>query len=177
MEPDNRSGLPPLTLVLGGARSGKSRYAESLVMAFPPPWVYVATAQGLDEEMRHRIAEHRTRRGDEWRTIEAPLDLAGGIRDAAKEGRPILVDCLTLWLTNLFTAQMDLQAEEARLEAALHQAMPPVVLVSSEVGLGIVPEYKLGRAFRNDIGSLNQRLAALADRVILTVAGLPIVVK
>jgi len=176
-EREARAGLPALTLVLGGARSGKSRYAEDLTMLLPPPWVYIATAQGLDEEMRQRIAEHRRRRGGEWRTIEAPLDLAGAIRDAKKEGHAVLVDCLTLWITNLWLTQMDQRAEEARLKAALNRAALPIVLVSNEVGLGIVPETELGRALRDEIGSLNQRFAALADRVILLVAGLPIVVK
>jgi len=164
-----------LTLVLGGARSGKSRHAESLVTAEPAPWTYVATAEPLDDEMRERIAAHRARRGDGWRAIEAPRDLAGalaGICDGA-----VLVDCLTLWLSNLMLADADIDAETARLETALASIAAPVVLVSNEVGSGIVPDNALARRFRDAQGRLNQRMAARADRVVLMVAGLPLVVK
>jgi adenosylcobinamide kinase/adenosylcobinamide-phosphate guanylyltransferase len=163
-----------LTLVLGGARSGKSRHAESLIMAGPSPWVYVATAEPLDDEMTARIAAHRARRGTGWRAVEAPRDLAGalaGIRNA------VLVDCLTLWLSNLMLADADIEAETARLEGALTNAAVPVVLVSNEVGFGIVPDNALARRFRDAQGRLNQRIAARADRVVLMVAGLPLVVK
>jgi adenosylcobinamide kinase / adenosylcobinamide-phosphate guanylyltransferase len=162
-----------LTLVLGGARSGKSRHAESLITAGSPPWVYVATAEPLDDEMTARIAAHRARRGAGWRDVEAPRDLAGalaGIRDA------VLVDCLTLWLSNLMLADADVEAETARLEGAL-AGMAPVVLVSNEVGFGIVPDNALARRFRDAQGRLNQRIAARADRVVLMVAGLPLVIK
>jgi adenosylcobinamide kinase / adenosylcobinamide-phosphate guanylyltransferase len=163
-----------LTLVLGGARSGKSRHAEALITAGPPPWVYVATAEPLDDEMTARIAAHRARRGAGWRDVEAPRDLAGaltGIRDA------VLVDCLTLWLSNLMLAEADIEAETARLEDALTSVAAPVVLVSNEVGFGIVPDNALARRFRDAQGRLNQRIAARADRVVLIVAGLPLVVK
>ncbi|WP_370882020.1 bifunctional adenosylcobinamide kinase/adenosylcobinamide-phosphate guanylyltransferase [Labrys wisconsinensis] len=163
-----------MTLVLGGARSGKSAHAEGLVAALPPPWTYIATAQAFDAEMRERIAEHRRRRDARWATLEAPLDLAGAL--AAAQG-PVLVDCLTLWLTNLMLAEVDRDAAFAALEAALDAAPRPVVLVSNEVGLGIVPDNALARAFRDEAGRLNQRLARRAERVLFLVAGLPMVVK
>ena len=164
-----------VTLVLGGARSGKSRYAEQLLMRHEPPWIYIATAEALDDEMRVRIAEHQVRRGMGWHTVEAPLDLAGAIADAA--ARPVLVDCLTLWLTNLMLGGQDIAAATAALEVALRQREAPAILVSNEVGLGIVPETPLGRAFRDEAGRLNQRMATLAGRVTFMVAGLPLAVK
>jgi adenosylcobinamide kinase / adenosylcobinamide-phosphate guanylyltransferase len=164
-----------LTLVLGGARSGKSRYAESLITALPPPWIYAATAQPLDGEMAARIAAHRARRGAGWRTIEAPRDLAGAI--AAQGSAPMIVDCLTLWLSNLLLADADIDGEIERLEAALDRAGAPVALVANEVGSGIVPENALARRFRDLQGVLNQRMAARAGSVVLVVAGLPLTVK
>jgi adenosylcobinamide kinase / adenosylcobinamide-phosphate guanylyltransferase len=169
--PDSR-----LTLVLGGARSGKSRYAESLVTAHPPPWLYVATAEARDDEMAARIAAHRARRGSDWRTIEAPRDLVGVLADIPS-GAAVLVDCLTLWLSNLMLANADIDAETARLDGVLARVDVPVVLVSNEVGAGIVPDNALARRFRDAQGRLNQRIAARADRVVLMVAGLPLVVK
>jgi len=173
------SGVAKLTLVLGGARSGKSRYAESLFAALPPawepPWVYVATAEPGDEEMAARINAHRARRGPCWRTLEAPRDLQAAL--VACEKAPALVDCLTLWLSNLMLADADIDAEIERLEAVLASATAPVVLVANEVGSGIVPESPLGRKFRDLQGVLNQRIAARADRVVLMVAGLPLAVK
>jgi adenosylcobinamide kinase/adenosylcobinamide-phosphate guanylyltransferase len=176
MRPVVTQTVPRLTLVLGGARSGKSRHAEALVMQMASPWLYVATAQSLDDEMATRIATHRARRGTDWRTIEAPRDLAGAIT-AAPAGSAVLVDCLTLWLSNLMLADADIDAESNRLDAALARAKVPVVLVSNEVGLGIVPDNALARRFRDAQGVLNQRIAARADRVVLMVAGLPLVVK
>jgi len=167
---------PKLTLVLGGARSGKSRYAESLIAATPPPWVYVATAQALDAEMAERIAHHRKRRGDGWHTIEEPHDLQDAI-DAAPAGAAVLVDCLTLWLTNRMLAEANMEVETGRLEAALARRNGLTVLVSNEVGSGIVPDNALARRFADLQGRLNQRLAACADRVVLVVAGLPLIVK
>jgi adenosylcobinamide kinase / adenosylcobinamide-phosphate guanylyltransferase len=164
-----------LTLVLGGARSGKSRYAESLIAALPPPWGYVATAEARDEEMTARIAGHRTRRGPAWKTIEAPHELAEAI--VLCQPMPVLVDCLTLWLSNMMLAGSDIDAEVGRLERALDAAAAPVVLVANEVGSGIVPDHPLGRKFRDLQGTLNQRIAARADRVVLMVAGLPLGVK
>ncbi|WP_128566329.1 bifunctional adenosylcobinamide kinase/adenosylcobinamide-phosphate guanylyltransferase [Methylobacterium crusticola] len=165
-----------MTLVLGGARSGKSAHAEGLIEALPGPWRYVATAQGYDEEMRARIALHRARRSGPWETVDAPRDLAGALA-AVPPGRPVLVDCLTLWLTNAMLAGADLAAETDALVAACAEAAGPLVLVSNEVGLGIVPDNALARRFRDEAGRLHQRLAAVADRVVLMVAGLPLAVK
>jgi adenosylcobinamide kinase/adenosylcobinamide-phosphate guanylyltransferase len=167
--------LPRLTLVLGGARSGKSRHAEALVEAEPAPWTYIATAQGYDDEMRARIAAHRERRSEDWRTVDAPLELANAIADA--DGGPVLVDCLTLWLTNVMLAERDTQAERAALIATCRTVAGPLVLVSNEVGLGIVPDNPLARRFRDEAGRLHQELAARADSVILMVAGIPMQVK
>jgi len=164
-----------LTLVLGGARSGKSRYAEGLIAALPPPWAYIATAEAGDHEMAVRIRGHRARRGRSWRTVEAPRDIATALAEAAK--MPVLVDCLTLWLSNLMLADADIDAEIDRLEKALADTEAPVVLVANEVGSGIVPDHPLGRKFRDLHGLLNQRVAARADRVVLMVAGLPLAVK
>lgn len=168
--------LPHLTLVLGGARSGKSRHAEALVEAMPAPWTYIATAQPFDDEMKARIAEHRARRSPDWITVDAPLELAEAIRNLPK-GRPILVDCLTLWLTNLILAERDTATAGDDLIAACASATDPVVLVSNEVGLGIVPDNALARRFRDEAGRLHQRLAAQAGRVVFMVAGLPMQVK
>ena len=164
-----------LTLVLGGARSGKSRYGEGLIAALPPPWTYVATAEALDAEMAERIAAHRARRGPQWHTIEAPRDVAAAL--AKCETTPILVDCLTLWLSNHLLADADIDLEMARLDDALTAAKTPIVLIANEVGSGIVPSTALGRRFRDQQGLLNQRIAACAERVILTVAGLPLALK
>ncbi len=165
-----------LTLVLGGARSGKSRYAEGLIAALPPPWTYIATAGAGDDEMAERIAAHRARRGPGWQTIEAPRDLAAVLKSSGNN-TPVLVDCLTLWLSNLMLAEADIEAEVGHLEAALAAVTAPVVLVSNEVGYGIVPDYPLGRRFRDQQGILNQKVAARAGRVVLVVAGLPLAVK
>jgi adenosylcobinamide kinase / adenosylcobinamide-phosphate guanylyltransferase len=167
--------MSEITLVLGGARSGKSRYAESLFVQLPPPWAYVATAEAGDEEMSARIAAHRARRGPSWKTTEAPHELAEAI--ILSQPMPVLVDCLTLWLSNLMLADWDIGAEIHRLERALDAALAPVVLVANEVGSGIVPDHPLGRKFRDLQGVLNQRIAARADHVVLMVAGLPLAVK
>ncbi len=167
---------PSLTLVLGGARSGKSRHAEALIEALPPPWSYIATGQAYDEEMRARIAEHRARRSPDWLTTDAPMALPEAIRNLPA-GRPILVDCLTLWLSNLLLGERDIAIATGELVAACREAQGPLVLVSNEVGLGIVPENGLARRFRDEAGRLHQRLAAQADRVVFMVAGLPLQVK
>ena len=165
-----------LTFLLGGARSGKSAYAETLTSGFAAPWRYIATAQALDEEMRERISHHRARRNNSWETVDAPFDLVGALGDAPK-GQAVLVDCLTLWLTNHMLADHDLEAECGRLEKALAKPKGPWFVVANEVGLGIVPENALARRFRDAAGRLNQRVAATADRVLLMVAGLPMQVK
>jgi adenosylcobinamide kinase/adenosylcobinamide-phosphate guanylyltransferase len=171
---------PNATLVLGGARSGKSRIAEGLAYDAAGPGgalVYVATAEPLDGEMRARIATHRARRGDGWRTIDAPLAVAAAIEAEARPGAAVLVDCLTLWLSNLMHLGRDVDAETAGLVAALAAARGPVVLVANEVGLGIVPENALARAFRDHAGRVNQAVAAAAGRAILVAAGLPLTLK
>jgi len=165
---------PRTTLVLGGARSGKSAYAEALVEAHPAPWLYLATARAWDDEMRERIALHRARRPDGWITRDVPMDLSEAV--AAADG-PVLVDCLTLWLTNLILADADVEAAGSALIAACAGARGPVVLVGNEVGLGIVPDNALARRFRDAAGRLHQRLAGRAERVVFMVAGLPMIVK
>ena len=163
-------------LVTGGARSGKSEHAEALTTALPGQPVYIATAEAWDDEMRARIDLHRARRGAEWGMIEAPLDLAAALRASDGAG-PRLVDCLTMWLSNLMGAQRDWQAETTALIETLRTQTAPVVLVTNEVGLGIVPENALARAFRDAQGLLNRRIAAMADRADLVVAGLPLTLK
>jgi adenosylcobinamide kinase/adenosylcobinamide-phosphate guanylyltransferase len=170
-----RQSHQDVTLILGGARSGKSRHGESLITALPVPWVYIATAEAWDDEMRARIEAHRARRAAGWRTVEAPLALAPALTEAGTA--PVLVDCLTLWLTNLMLAGRDVAAETEALLAALAARAGKTVLVANEVGLGIVPEHRLGRDFRDAAGLLHQRLAAEAGRVLFIVAGLPMVVK
>lgn len=165
-----------LTFVLGGARSGKSRHAEALVEALPSPWTYIATAEAYDDEMAERIALHRSRRGAGWETIDAPHRLAASLTAVPAE-RAVLIDCLTLWLSNRMLADADLEAESAALEAAIRAREASLVVVSNEVGLGIVPDNALARRFRDAQGRLNQRIAAIADEVVLMVAGLPLKVK
>jgi adenosylcobinamide kinase/adenosylcobinamide-phosphate guanylyltransferase len=169
------SCIAKLTLVLGGARSGKSRYAEGLITALPPRWTYIATAEAGDDEMAARIAGHRARRGTQWHTVEASRALVQALSACGAE--PVLVDCLTLWLSNLMLAEADIDAETVQLEQVLAAANGPRVLVANEVGSGIVPSTALGRRFRDQQGLLNQRIAACAERVILTVAGLPLALK
>jgi adenosylcobinamide kinase/adenosylcobinamide-phosphate guanylyltransferase len=164
----------PLTLILGGARSGKTRYAEALIKALPQPWTYVATAEIWDDEMRERIARHQADRSEKgWITQEAPVDIS----QALSGHSPIVLDCLTLWLTNLMLGAHDLEAAFNRLDQALDSRKAPTFLVANEVGLGIVPDNKLARDFRDHAGRLHQRIAARADHVVLMVAGLPLVVK
>ncbi len=166
-----------VTLVLGGARSGKSRYAERLVEGQAGEPVYIATAEAGDEEMADRIARHRARRSARWRTVEAPLGLTAALADAVAPDRGVLVDCLTLWLANLIEAGLDVRGEIARLLAALPTLDGPVAFVANEVGLGIVPDNALARACRDHAGLLNQEIAAAADRVVFVAAGLPLVLK
>lgn len=194
--PDRRPALPPVTLVLGGARSGKSRFAEDMVQRAARP-VYLATARagagigtgdGIgdgtgdgagdgDSEMAARIDEHRRRRGPAWLTVEEPLDLCGALARTCAPDRAVLVDCLTLWVTNLMLAGRAVDHEGAVLADHLSRPGGPVVLVSNEVGLGIVPDNAMARAFRDHAGRLHQAIAARADRVYFLVAGLPVTVK
>ncbi|MET0575005.1 MAG: bifunctional adenosylcobinamide kinase/adenosylcobinamide-phosphate guanylyltransferase [Mesorhizobium sp.] len=165
-----------LTLLIGGARSGKSAHAEQLMTALPAPWTYIATAQSFDAEMDDRIALHQARRAAGWETVEEPHDLAGILANVPA-GRPVLVDCLTLWLTNRMLADADLETECALLEDVLAAPRGPWFVVSNEVGLGIIPDNALARRFRDAAGRLNQRVAARADRVLFMVAGLAMQVK
>ena len=164
-----------IILVLGGARSGKSRYAERLALRHRGRKAYIATAEAFDDEMRARIAWHRQRRGDGWETSEAPLELAGAL--AACTADFVLVDCLTVWLGNLLHHGREPEAEVGLLCDALKQTRMRVVIVSNEVGLGIVPDNPPARAFRDVQGLANQAIARLADEVIFMAAGLPMVVK
>jgi adenosylcobinamide kinase / adenosylcobinamide-phosphate guanylyltransferase len=165
-----------LTLVTGGARSGKSRFAEGLIAAQPPPWVYVATGEAGDAEMAARIAAHQARRGPEWKIVEAPHDLVGAL-SSVSSATAVLVDCLTFWLSNRMLAGANLEEEGARLTQALTRHAGTLVLVTNEVGSSVVPDNALARRFQDHQGWLNQRIAALADRVVLVVAGLPLVLK
>ncbi|MCY4310833.1 MAG: bifunctional adenosylcobinamide kinase/adenosylcobinamide-phosphate guanylyltransferase [Rhodospirillaceae bacterium] len=164
-----------LCLVLGGARSGKSRHAEALVEALPAPWRYIATAQAFDEEIKARIRHHQARRGTGWETVEAPLDLVQALEESGD--LPVLIDCLTLWLTNLLLNKTPIDPATDRLMAALKARRGTTVLVSNEVGLGIVPENVLARDFRDAAGILHHRLAAHAHAVHFMVAGIPMIVK
>ncbi|MBZ4021642.1 bifunctional adenosylcobinamide kinase/adenosylcobinamide-phosphate guanylyltransferase [Rhodobacter sp. TJ_12] len=164
-----------ILMVTGGARSGKSTYAEQRTLAMGQPAHYIATAQIWDEEMAERIAAHQARRGPEWRTHAEPVALVEVLR--ATDDAPRLVDCLTLWLTNLMLGNHDWDAAAKALVATLPDLKSPVVFVSNEVGLGIVPDNRLARDFRDAAGYLNQWVAAAADEVIFTVAGLPMKVK
>jgi adenosylcobinamide kinase/adenosylcobinamide-phosphate guanylyltransferase len=174
MEPRLRTGA---TLILGGARSGKSSFAERLIEESGLARVYLATGQAGDEEMRERIANHRQRRGSEWRTIEEPLELAEALRKADQPGQAILVDCLTLWLSNLLHASRDIAAATSEVARATGDLAGPVVFVANEVGLGIVPDNALARRFRDEAGVLNQEIARVARTVYFVAAGLPLVLK
>jgi adenosylcobinamide kinase/adenosylcobinamide-phosphate guanylyltransferase len=165
---------PRTILVLGGARSGKSRHAQSLAEAMTPQGCFIATAQAWDNEMRDRIARHQADRDERWATVEAPLALPDAIRDHGRADRVLLVDCLTLWLSNMLLGEQDLMAAGDALVAALRDTPGPVVLVSNEVGFGIVPDNALARRFRDAQGMLNQRLARVCDATDLVVAGLPL---
>lgn len=164
--------MAEITLILGGARSGKSARALSLAA---PPRAFVATAKASDGEMADRIARHQEERGADWELIEAPLDLASVVRGAG--GKTLLIDCLTLWLSNLMAAGREPEAETFALIAALGEATAPVILVSNEIGLGLVPMDPLSRRFRDEQGRLNQRIAAAATRVEFIAAGLPLRLK
>jgi len=167
---------PRLTLLIGGARSGKSSLAETRALCLAVPRAFVATAEGLDDEMAARIARHRSDRGPDWTTVEVPLDLPQALLALTSHG-VIVVDCLTLWLSNLMLAGRDTEAAFSALEAALAACPTPVILVANEVGQGIVPKNALARAFRDLAGILNRRMATIADEVVQVIAGLPQVLK
>jgi adenosylcobinamide kinase/adenosylcobinamide-phosphate guanylyltransferase len=164
-------------LVLGGARSGKSRMAEEIAEASGLARFYLATAEGQDEEMRQRIAEHRTRRGADWQTLETPLDLEAALADTARPDRAVLVDCLTLWLSNILLAKADASERIAALVSTLKTLPGLVIVVSNEVGMGLVPDNALGRSFRDAQGRLNQSAAKVCETVIFVSAGLPLALK
>ncbi len=164
-------------LVLGGARSGKSRIALQLAEQASPKRTYIATAQAFDDEMHDRIALHQLERDSSWQTVDAPRELAQAIQAQAGPGKVVLVDCLTLWLSNLVLAEHAPQPEADQLVHAVREAQGPVILVSNEVGQGIVPSTPLGRSFRDEQGRLNQRMAEACDAVIFVAAGCPILIK
>jgi len=166
-----------LVLVLGGARSGKSAFAEKLAIESGLEAVYMATAEAGDAEMAERILAHRTRRGATWRTVEVRDDLEGALEREATEGTAVLVDCLTLWLSNLMLAGSDVEASGAALAETAGRLPGLRVFVSNEVGLGLVPDTPLGRRFRDAQGRLNQTMATVADRVVFMAAGLPLALK
>ena len=168
--------LQNLTFILGGASSGKSAYAEQLVVSTGRPRTYIATAQAFDAEMRQKIADHVGQRGDAWTTIEAPLDPCAALV-SQNSGHVVLLDCVTLWLSNVLLADHDIDAACARLLAALAACPCPAVVVSNEVGMGIVPDNALSRRFRAAQGRINRQIAAQADAVVAVMAGLPLSLK
>lgn len=165
-----------LTFILGGASSGKSRFAEGLITDTGAPRVYIATSQAHDSEMSDRIRAHQKDRGESWRTIESPLDVVTALADV-RENEVALLDCATMWLSNHMLAEHDIEAETLQLLNALAACKGRVVVVSNEVGTGIVPENALARRFRDAQGKLNQKIAAQADLAVLVVAGLPVTLK
>lgn len=169
------STLASSTLVLGGARSGKSEYAEGLLAGRPA--LYLATGQAFDDEMATRIHRHRDRRGPHWDTLEEPLELATALDRMLDPARPVLVDCLTLWISNLMHAGRDVDGETGALCEVLNRPRGAVVLVSNEVGLGLVPDNRLARDFRDHQGRVNQRVAQICSRVVFVAAGLPLLLK
>ncbi|MFL5206142.1 MAG: bifunctional adenosylcobinamide kinase/adenosylcobinamide-phosphate guanylyltransferase [Microvirga sp.] len=164
-------------LVLGGARSGKSRTALQLAESASIERIYIATAQAFDGEMRERIAQHQAERDGSWRTVDAPLDLPQAVQAQTAPGKAVLVDCLTLWLSNIVLADHDPAREADRLVQAVRDAPGPLILVSNEVGQGIVPSTPLGRTFRDEQGRLNQRIAEACDAVVFVAAGCPILLR
>jgi len=168
--------LPRLSLVLGGAASGKSAFAERLVKRVSQKPTYIATSQVFDDEMAAKVAAHRAARGADWTTIEEPLDIAAALASAPTDA-PVLIDCATLWLTNVILGEHDIDAAQESFLSAIGTARGPVVVVSNETGQGIVPENALARRFRNAQGQLNQAIAVQADLVVVVMAGLPMVLK
>ncbi|WP_299848246.1 bifunctional adenosylcobinamide kinase/adenosylcobinamide-phosphate guanylyltransferase [uncultured Roseovarius sp.] len=168
--------LPELTLVLGGAASGKSAVAEGLAKGSGRGLIYLATAEIHDNEMRAKVYKHREMRGPGWKTVEAPLDLGPALNRAPGD-HVVLLDCATMWLSNHLLAESDLAMAEADLMTALTMSAAPVIVVSNEVGLSVVPENALARNFRDAQGALNQKLAAKAGLVVNVIAGLPQVLK
>jgi len=169
--------FPKVMLITGGARAGKSRYAERLLRARPARHAVIATAVAGDAEMAERIARHKAERDRAWEVIEQPISIRSAIRNAARPDRIVLVDCLTLWISNLMAERRDIEIEVSGLVGTLQIAAGPVIIVSNEVGLGIVPDNALARAFRDNLGRANQAVAAAADVAVFMAAGIPIVLK
>ncbi|WP_306256928.1 bifunctional adenosylcobinamide kinase/adenosylcobinamide-phosphate guanylyltransferase [Pararhizobium sp. IMCC21322] len=172
LQPEQNSAL-----ILGGARSGKSAYAEQMVLACGNTPHYVATSQIFDDEMKQRVQQHQHRRGTHWSVTEEPLNLREAIEDAPTGSSAILVDCLTLWLSNLMHHERNVDNETSQLLDLIPGLSRPIVFVSNEVGMGIVPENALARSFRDHQGRLNQKLAVTVDRVDFIAAGLPLNLK
>jgi len=172
--PDNGRHV---TLLLGGARSGKSRIGEALVSKANGSSLYLATAEARDDEMSDRIHHHQIRRGEDWSLIEEPIELARILKTNIGPEHVVLVDCLTLWLSNLLERELDVRTALEDLLAALQATRARVVLISNEVGLGIVPDNPLARHFRDEAGFMHQKIAAIADQVAFVVAGLPLMLK
>ena len=173
--------MKEIVLVTGGCRSGKSSYALEWAESKADSGRYfLATCQPYDDEMVERVARHQQDRNESWQTVECPLDLSGALQELAGQAQVVLIDCLTLWVTNLLgqvKTQEDIEAQVARLQEALSQTECSVVLVTNEVGCGIVPENSLARLFRDFVGLVNQRLADSADQVVWMVSGLPVIIK
>ena len=168
--------FPHLSLILGGARSGKSDFAEKLATSANRPRTYIATSQAFDTEMEAKIAKHREDRGPDWQTIEAPLDIEAALAEVSPEA-VVLIDCLTLWLSNQMHAEAEIENEINKLLTALSASAIPVICVSNEVGMGLVPETPLGRQFRDLQGHLNRKVAEQADLAVFVAAGLPLILK
>ena len=169
--------FPKVMLLTGGARAGKSRYAERLMLARPARHAVIATAVAGDEEMKQRILRHKAERDPSWEVFEQPISIRAAIRNAARQDRIVLLDCLTLWISNLMAEKRDIEVEVQGLVGTLHIAAGPVIIVSNEVGLGIVPDNPLARAFRDHLGRANQAVAAAADCAVLMTAGIPLALK
>lgn len=164
------------TFVLGGTRSGKSTWAEALVERSAKQKIYLATGQGLDSEMRQRIDQHRSRRGETWQTIEEPLEIVPHLQKL-DDTAIVLLDCITLWISNLMAARLDVAGHVEQLCKVVDEGWLELVIVSNEVGLGIVPDNALARAFRDEAGSANQMIAGACEKVVLVTAGLPMILK
>jgi adenosylcobinamide kinase/adenosylcobinamide-phosphate guanylyltransferase len=178
---DNALSHFRVALILGGARSGKSRYGLGLAAPFPAPRLFVATCEARDAEMEARIEAHQRERGSDWTSLEVPLKLTDALSAAQGRYGVILVDCLTMWVSNLLlqegASSGSIQTAGEQLVTAVAQTATPTILISNEVGLGLVPDHPLGRQFRDQAGWLHQRLAQVADLVVLVVAGIPLLIK
>lgn len=167
-----------IIFVIGGAKSGKSSFALAKAESFPGKKAYIATAEPLDDEMKERIEKHRSRRGRDWETFEEPVNIGGVLKDLGSDYNAVIIDCLTLWLSNLLLGSEDVEGEINAFVSSLKDCdLKAVFIVSNEVGMGIVPDNALSRTFRDFAGSLNQKMAGIADEVYLVIAGIPIRIK